>query len=216
VVRNAMALIEAMRQAVGEQVDIMIDNHGRPTPGLAIKLMRALEPYHLKFFEEPVPPDNLEALAKVAAAASDTPLATGERLFTKWGFRELLERQLVEYIQPDICHDGGIFESRVIAAMAETYYVRLAPHNPNGPVATAASVHLAACSPNFDILEYAESQPFRDQVLKEPWPVVDGYLELPTKPGLGVELNEEAIRSLPFRPRPYSGIFNRDGSVADI
>ncbi len=208
--------VSALREAVGPDVLIGMDCHGRHTPSQAIRLLRALEPLDMAFVEEPVPPDNVQALQRVARAETGVPLATGERLFTKWGYRELLEAQYVDIIQPDVCHCGGLLESRKIAAMAETYYVQVAPHNPNGPVATAASLHLSACLPGFRILEYAENQPWRDQVLMEPLEVVDGYVALPTKPGLGVELNEEAIRQMPYQPRDYRGAFWSDGGVADV
>ena len=119
-------------------------------------------------------------------------------------------------MQPDVCHDGGILETLKIAAMAETYYVRVAPHNPNGPVATAASLQLAACLPGFTILEYAENQPWRDQIMVKPLEIVGGYVALPEAPGLGIELNEEAIAALPYQPRDYRGSFWPDGGVADI
>lgn len=215
-VQAVVARIRALREAVGPDVLIGMDCHGRHTPGQAIQLMRALEPYDLYFMEEPIPPDNVDAFARLRNAEINMNLATGERLFTKWGFRELLERQYVDIIQPDVCHDGGILESVKIAAMAETYYVRVAPHNPNGPVATAASVHLAAVLPGFCILEYALNQPWRDQVIQKPLPIVDGYIELPTEPGLGVELNLEAIAKLPYQPRDYNNSFWPDGGVADI
>lgn len=208
--------VRAMREAVGPEIMIMMDAHGRHTPTQAIRLARALEPYDLFFLEEPVPPDNVDAFKRLAEAGLNLNIATGERLFTKWGYRELLERQYVDIIQPDVCHDGGILETRKIAAMAETYYIRVAPHNPNGPVATAASIHLAACLPNFVILEYAQNQPWRDQVLQKPLAIVNGYVDLPTEPGLGVELNYEAIAKLPYRPLDYSGAFWPDGGVADI
>ncbi|MEA3406739.1 MAG: galactonate dehydratase [Chloroflexota bacterium] len=208
--------VRAMREAVGPDVLIMMDAHGRHRPNQALRMIRALEPYDLFFFEEPVPPDNVDTLAHLANAELNTNLATGERLFTKWGYRELLEKQYVDIIQPDVCHDGGILETLKIAAMAETYYVRVAPHNPNGPVATAASIQLAACLPNFVILEYAQNQPWRDQVLKEPLEVVDGYVNLPEKPGLGVELDFEAIKELPYQSRDYQGAFWPDGGVADV
>ena len=208
--------IRAMREAVGPDIKIMVDAHGRHLPGQAIKMIRAVEPYDLYFFEEPVPPDNVDAFARLANGTLGVNIATGERLFTKWGFRELLERQYVDIIQPDVCHDGGILETRKIAAMAETYYVRVAPHNPNGPVATAASVHLGICLPSFCVLEYAQNQPWRDQVLKKPLAIVDGYVPLPQEPGLGVELDLEAIAKLPYQPRDYHGSFWPDGGVADI
>jgi L-alanine-DL-glutamate epimerase-like enolase superfamily enzyme len=136
-----------MREAVGPDVELMCDVHGRLRPSAAIRLGKALEPYDLLFFEEPVPPDTVHSLELVRRAGLSMDIATGERAFTKWGFRDILERQLVDVIQPDICHDGGIKETVKIAAMAEAYEVLVAPHNPNGPVATAASVHAAAVMP---------------------------------------------------------------------
>ena len=208
--------LRALRNAVGPDVLLMMDAHGRYTPGQAIRMIRALEAYDLYFFEEPVPPDNVDALARVAASGLGTSLATGERLFTKWGFRELLERQYVDIIQPDVCHDGGILETLKIAAMAETYYVKVAPHNPNGPVATAASLQLAACLPQFSILEYAENQPWRDQAVIKPLGIVDGWVDLPTEPGLGVALNLDEIAKMTPQPRDYQGAFWLDGGAADV
>jgi galactonate dehydratase len=215
-IEATVAHMRAMREAVGPDVLIMMDAHGRHRPGQAIQLIRALEPLNLFFFEEPVPPDNVDALARLARAEMNVHLATGERLFTKWGYRELLEKQYVDIIQPDVCHDGGILETCKIAAMAETYYVRVAPHNPNGPVATAASLQLGACLPNFVILEYAQGQPWRDQVIVEPLEIVDGFVALPDKPGLGIELDHAAIAKLPYEPRDYRGAFWPDGGVADV
>lgn len=214
--RQAAAMMSAVREAVGPDIDLMVDNHGQSPPGAAIEIMRALEPIGVLFFEEPTPPDNIDALQKVADAKYNVRLATGERLFTKWGFRELLEKQYVDVIQPDICHDGGILETRNIAAMAEAYYVKVAPHNPNGPVATAASVQLAASIPNFLILELAQSEPFRSQVQKRGLTVVNGVIEVPTAPGLGIELDEEFIAAHPYQPYDYRGAFASDGSVTDI
>ena len=216
VVRQAAATMEAVRKAVGPDVDLMVDNHGQSPPGAAIEIMHALEPYGLLFFEEPTPPDSLAPLAKVAEARVNVRLATGERLFTKWGYRELLERQLVDVVQPDLCHAGGIFETRSIAAMAEASYVQVAPHNPNGPVATAASVQLAACIPNFLILELAQSEPHRTQAQRVGLKVEDGYIALPTAPGLGIELDEDVIAAHPYSPRDYAPSYAADGAVADI
>jgi galactonate dehydratase len=215
-IRAVVQHVRALREAVGPEVLIMMDAHGRHTPSQAIRLARALEPYDLLFLEEPVPPDNIDAFKRLSEAGLNINIATGERLFTKWGYRELLERQYVDIVQPDVCHDGGILETRKIAAMAETYYVRVAPHNPNGPVATAASLHLGACLPNFVILEYALNQPWRDQVLAKPLEIANGYVALPSEPGLGVELNLEAIAKLPYKPLDYSGAYWPDGGVADI
>ncbi len=209
--------VEALRIAVGPNIDIMFDNHGRSRPATAVRLMRALEPFDLYFFEEPTPPDNLDALAKVVEAGFDMDLAAGERLFSKWEFRDMISRQLVDIIQPDLCHAGGLTEARKIAALAETYYIQLAPHNPQGPISMAACAHLAASIPNFQILEYVHSQPWRDEVQVEPLVVKDGTLQLPTRPGLGVELDEDYLAKHPFNQRPASSpYFTPDGAVADV
>jgi galactonate dehydratase len=215
-VRWAAKLIETVRAAVGPEIDLMVDNHGRSAPGAAIEMAHALAPYNLLFLEELTPPDNILALERVKQANVNVRLATGERLFTKWGFRELFERQIVEVVQPDICHDGGILESRLIAGMAEAYYVKVAPHNPNGPVATAASVHLAAAIPNFLILEYAQNEPHRSLVQRTGPRVEGGYIAVPTAPGLGIELDEEVIAAHPYEARDYPGVFDADGAVADV
>ena len=185
----------------------MIDNHGRSRPSLAIRQIRAVEEFGLLFFEEPVPPDNLDALAVLRKETMGVDLATGERLFTRWGYKDLLERQLVDVIQPDIAHTGGISEMRRISAMAETYYIQVAPHNPNCPIATAASVHLSAAIPNLLILEHALSPPWHDRVQIDPIVLKNGYFELPTAPGLGVELDMDVLNSRPYEPRPHAGAF---------
>jgi galactonate dehydratase len=219
-IRRMARTLELTRQAVGPDVDLMVDNHGRMSPGYAIEMMHAIAPYNLLFFEEPVPPDDVKATTKIgeAKAARDgmPPLATGERLFSKWEYRALLESQAVDVVQPDICHAGGISELKKIAAMAETYYVKVAPHNPNGPVATAASAHLAAAIPNFLILEFALNQPHRDLAQSIGMKVEKGWLELPDRPGLGIELNEAEIAKYPYSPRDYNAAYYADGSVADI
>src|SRR5919199_2233322 len=170
IVRRAAEQFAAMREAVGPDVLLMCDCHGKFRPATAVRLGKALEPYDLYFFEEPTPPDNPTSIKLVREAGLSMDIATGERLFTKWGYRELLEKQLVDIIQPDLVHCGGIKETVKIAAVAEIYDVRVAPHNPNGPVGTAASVHAVAVMPNFHILEYANS-PTRDVCQKA---VVDG------------------------------------------
>jgi galactonate dehydratase len=214
-VRYAVKLAEAFRDAFGERVDLMYDCHGRPRPAVAVRLARALEPYGLLFLEEPTPPDNVDAMRKVSEARPSIDIATGERLFTKWGFRDLLEKQVVDVIQPDPAHDGGILETRKIAALAESYYVAVAPHNPYGPVATAVGVHLGACLPNFLILEHARS-PFFRAVQREPIEIKDGYVELPTRPGLGVELDEAALARQPYQRRLYRGLFDAAGAPVDL
>ena len=211
---------DALRRACGEEVELMCDVHGRLRPSAAIRLGRALEPYGLLFLEEAVPPDNILSLKRVREAGLSMDLATGERAFTKWGFREMLEGQYVDIIQPDLCHDGGIKETLKIGALAETYHVVVAPHNPNGPVGTAASVHAAAVAPNFLILEYAQS-PTRDacQAASEAecFKARDGRIALPTKPGLGIELDEDYLERHAFTGvRLWPGNYHADGGVADV
>lgn len=208
--------IRDLRQAVGPNIDVMIDNHGRAWPSLAIRQIRAVQEYGIYFFEEPVPPDNLEALAEVRRNISGTDLATGERLFSRWDYRQLIERQLVDIVQPDVCHCGGISELRRIASAAETYYIRVAPHNPNGPVATAASIQLAAAMPNFDILEYAIPAPEYLKVVRKPLEPREGYFKITDTPGLGIDLDEEAMKKYPYRQKSYDGVFYKDGGIADV
>jgi galactonate dehydratase len=180
-------------------------------------LMQALQAHRLFWLEEPTPPDDLESLARVREAGPTMDLATGERLYSKWEYVPLLERRLVDVIQPDLCHAGGISECKKIAALAEAYYVQVAPHSPQGPVSTAAAAHLALAIPNFLILEYVRSAPYRDRVLKDPWQVAGGHMVVPDRPGLGVDLDEDALAASPPRsvgvPR---GAWAADGSVADV
>jgi galactonate dehydratase len=206
-----------LRQVVGPKIDIMIDNHGRSRASTAVRIMEALNPFGLLWFEEPTQPDDLEALARLRAAGPKMDLATGERLYSKWDYVPLLEKRLVDVIQPDICHAGGITELKKIAAMAEAYYVMVAPHTPQGPVSTAASAHLGMAIPNFHILEFVRSAPYRDRVLREAWEVKDGHVVVPDRPGLGVDLDEDALAASPMRPRGVPrGAWAADGSVADV
>ena len=219
-VRETARSYARMREACGDDVQLMCDVHGRLRPAAAIRLGRALEPYDLLFLEEPVPPDNIQSLRLVREAGLAMDLATGERAFTKWGFREMIEQQLVDIIQPDICHDGGIKETLKIGALAETYNILVAPHNPNGPVGTAASVHAAAVMPNFLILEYANS-PTRDacQAASEAecFKARNGRIELPTKPGLGIELDEDYLAGHPYQGvKLWPGLRYADGGLADV
>lgn len=211
-VEKAVARFAAIREAVGPEVDIGIDFHGRCSPAMSVRLARALEPYHPMFIEEPVLPENVDALVTVARSTS-IPIATGERLFTKWGFREVLEKQAAAILQPDVSHAGGILECKKIAAMAECYYAAVAPHCPLGPVALAACLQLDACTPNFLVQEHVS---LGEGYLKEPFRIVDGYIPLPTRPGLGIELDEEALKD-----KVHDGswetprLWHADGSVAD-
>jgi galactonate dehydratase len=193
----AVAIVKEVRNAVGPKVDLLIEVHGRLSPANAIRIAHRLEEFNPFFYEEPIPCDNIDAMAMVARSIN-IPVATGERLYTRWGFKDLLEKQAAAIIQPDICHDGGIMETKKIAAMAEVYYVALAPHNPNGPLSTAASVQVDCTCPNFLIQEHVISdEPLYTDIQKEPLKAVDGYFTPPSTPGLGVDLNEELLHDTP-------------------
>ena len=206
--------IAGLREALGEDVDNMVDNHGRSRPALAIRQIEAVEQYGLLFFEEPVPPENLDCLSLVRQAGLRTDLAAGERLFNRWQFKDMIQRQLVDVIQPDICHCGGISELRRIAALAEMYSIQVAPHNPKGPVATAANVHVCATVPNFLILEHVHPNPLFDEVQTEPMKMNAGYYDVPTAPGLGVDINEDVIAAHPVRDRAVIAAFYANGTPA--
>lgn len=185
----------AMREAVGPGVDIAIDFHGRVGPAMAIRFAEALSPYHPMFIEEPCLPDNVDAMVRIARATT-IPIATGERLFTRWGFREVIEKQAAAILQPDVCHAGGILEVKKIAAMAEVYYASVAPHNPLGPISLASCLQVDAAIPNFLIQEHPgmeEGWDLGQGYLKSPFVIRDGYIDLPTGPGLGIEVDEQVV-----------------------
>jgi galactonate dehydratase len=188
-VAHAVEKFAEMRKAVGENVDIAIDFHGAISPATAKLLIKGLEPYSPYFVEEPCQAQNHEIMAEIARG-THLPVATGERVFTKWGFLDVLQKRAATILQPDLSHAGGITECRLIAGMAEACYAAIAPHNPLGPISLAAGVQLAAAIPNFLCQEQVS---LGEGYIREPFRVRDGYLDLPTAPGLGVELDEEAM-----------------------
>lgn len=205
---TALECIGAVRDAVGSGVDLLIEGHGRFNVPTGIKIAKQLEQFGVMFFEEPVPPDNIEAL-KAVRDKSPVAISAGERLYTRQAFRELFEKRAADYIQPDISHAGGIMELKKIAAIAESCYIPFAPHNPSGPVANAATLQIAACVPNFSILEIMYSDvDWRKNVTNESLEYSDGYISIPDKPGLGIEINEEECLKHPYKPhtlRHYTG-----------
>jgi galactonate dehydratase len=190
-----------LREAVGDDADLLFGTHGQMTAAGAIRLARRLEPYDPLWLEEPVPPDSPREMARVARATS-IPIATGERLATKYDFLRLLEAGAAAILQMNLGRVGGILEAKKIAAMAEAHHVQIAPHLYCGPVVGAANVQLATCSPNFLIQEsILDWKGFHAQILKRPIQWEDGYIIPPTAPGLGVELNEDVARAHPYTGR---------------
>jgi galactonate dehydratase len=202
---KSVGLVEAVRDAVGPDVEILVEMHGRFSPYMAIEISAELEKFQPSWVEEPVPPDNIAALAK-AADKINLPIATGERLHNKYEYRELINLQAADILQPDITQTGGFLETKKIAAMGDMCYMTVAPHNVGGPVSTATALHFAACTTNFKIQEHFND--FSEAWVKEAATgcpeVIDGYFSLPNGPGLGMELNEDLIAMHPYR----EGSFN--------
>ena len=214
-VRRAERLVAAVREAVGPDVDLMVDLHGRCLPGMAKRYCHAFADYGLMWVEEPCQTTDVEATAEVRRS-SPLPIATGERLVALTGFREVFERRAADVVQPDLSHCGGLWEARKIAAVAEAHSTAVAPHNPNGPIATAAAIQFALATPNWVIQEAISSDvPWRRDVLDEPFAVVRGEIAPPTRPGLGVEVDEEAARAHPFSEEAEQRLFHPDGAVAE-
>jgi galactonate dehydratase len=213
--KHAARCVEAMREAAGDGIDILLDLHARCTPAAAIQFGRMLIPYNLYWYEDPCWPEHVDGLVEVARALP-FPIATGERLVGRWEFRELIEKRACAIVQPDVSHCGGISEARRIAAMAETYQISVACHNPQGPVSTAAAVQVAFATPNYLIQEMVRKDvPWRNDVVEEPILLEAGSCTAPSKPGLGVEINEREAAKHPFQPEVTMAYFHRDGSVAD-
>lgn len=222
-IQDAVQTVAAYREAVGDEVDLCIEIHRRLDPAEAIVLGRAIEPYRPFFYEDPIRPDNLDAMAEVARKIA-VPIATGERIHTIYEFEMLLTRNAVQYVRPDVCMAGGITHCKKIAALAEAHYVDVVPHNPLSPVSTAACVQLAASIPNFALQEYprGEGEPPKGEIVSGVLTLEDGFLVIPDTPGIGVELAEGAAEKYPFlshRPLLDEGMMvtrlHVDGSVVD-
>ena len=199
--KQVVEAIRLVREAVGDDVELLIDVHGRLSPNNAVKLAQEVEQYRLYWWEEPIPTDaSVDDLARVASAIN-IPVVVGERICNRWGFRDVFEKRAAAIINPDIAHQGGILETKKIADMAHAYYVAISPHSAGGPVLTAASIQLEAATPNFLIHEFFSPDiPYYKEIIKDPFPIMkDNFIELPTKPGLGIELNEEALGNRPYR-----------------
>ncbi|MBI2939646.1 MAG: galactonate dehydratase [Chloroflexi bacterium] len=213
---DAIDTVRQYREAVGDEVDLCIEIHRRLSPAEAIVLARGIEHYHPFFYEDPILPDNFDAMALVAQNIH-IPIATGERLHTIYEFEMLLRRGAVQYVRPDVCMAGGITHSKKIAALAEAHHVGVVPHNPLSPVSTAACIQLAACIPNFALQEFplGEDRPPKSEIVRTTVRLESGYLIIPDAPGIGVELAEDAAQRYPYRPREVATRLNVDGSVVD-
>jgi len=201
-VEDPLRRVKAIRKEVGDDVDIMVDIHGPPwlTTRDAIRMGKALEEFNLLFYEDPVAPEDVEALAKVAENV-DLPIAAGERHSHIWGVRQLIEREIIDVVQPDTGRAGGLLQMKKMAAMAEAHYITFAPHDGSlGPVAEMAAVHLCATLPNFLILEHLEDDvPQRYEVMQPQPEIVNSHIIVPNRPGIGVDIVEEAIAKYPSR-----------------
>jgi galactonate dehydratase len=216
-VRAATAVVAAIRDAVGPDVDVMVDCHARPSPAMGLQFAHALEPFNLYFLEEPCWPECVEGLARICAAVR-TPIATGERVVDLFDFRELFARQACHICQLDITHCGGFTAARRIAALADAHRVALAPHNPQGPVSTAASLEFGFSQPNYVICETVHADvPWRDDVADCGFEILaEGRrIRANTRPGLGVDINEQEVKRHPFQPEIIQRVFYPDGSVGD-
>ena len=204
-----------MRDWVGPEVELCFDFHGKMTPGLAIEICNEIKGMRPMFVEEPVPQEDVDSLKLVSDHVS-FPVATGERLLTRWDFREIFEKHAVSFIQPDASHVGGISELKKVANMAEVYYMHIMPHCAIGPIAFSACLHVDAAVPNFLIQEQADAA-LGEGILMQPWAVVDGHIELPNKPGLGIELDEDVLKERSDKQEELGGEFRHpsDGSIAD-
>jgi len=216
-IKAAAACVQAMRERVGDSIDIMVDCHARPSPAMGLKFAQALEPYGLYFLEEPCWPEQPEALAHIAASVA-TPIATGERLTSLEQFQRMFAVRGCSVAQPDITHCGGLSVARRIAALAEASRIALAPHNPQGPVSTAASVQLGFAEPSYVICESVhEDVPWRADVVEEGFQIdcATRTVRPGVGPGLGIELNEREIAKHPFEQELPQRVFYPDGGVGD-
>jgi galactonate dehydratase len=216
-VRRFAKLMETLRLAVGDEIDIMVDFHGRAYPAMAVQYINAIEEFGPYFCEEPVPPENVDALLEVRQSTR-VPIAAGERLVGRHQFVPLFEKRACHVIQPDLCHCGGISEARKIAAMAETYQMGVAPHNPLGPIANAAALHFALATPNFLIQEdMLTDVPWRWDVVRHSLVTQDGHWLPSNAPGLGIDVDEHEAAKHPFRPEVHHSMTVRadDGAILD-
>lgn len=216
-VKKYTDMVAACRQAVGEDFDFVLECHRSLTPSEAIAFGNAVEKYHPLFLEDPIAPDNVEVMADVASKIS-IPIATGERCINIQEMELIMTKKAARYVRPDVCALGGITPAKKVAAMAEANYAGIVPHNPLGPVSTAACLQLDASIPNFTIQEFPSFylQGGEAAMLKEPLEVEHGYIKVPNRPGIGIELIDDISEKFPPKQRGINAQINYDGSVRDL
>ena len=210
-IADAVYRVGSVREAVGPDVDVCVELHRKLSPAQAIALAKKLEPFDPLFIEDPIPPDSVESMAEVASKVT-LPIATGERLHTLYEFKEVLSNQAAHDLKVDVGLQGGFSQCKKIAALAEAYHATVSPHNARGPVLTAAHVQLSAAIPNFLVLEYMPGP--KDDIVSPQLPVNNGYIKVPDTPGIGVELDVEAVARYPHTPGTPGTAWREDGSVA--
>ncbi len=213
-VREAIETAARLREALGDDIEIVIDVHTRLDPPYAIQLAKGLEPYRLYFIEDPIRSENPQTFALLRQHITQ-PIATGEQRVSKWEFRELIEQELMDYARIDLCNAGGITESMKIAGWCQTHYINLALHNPLGPVSTAACLHMDLACPNFGVQELPRRPGFMPDVFPQQVPYARGHLLVPEAPGLGVDIDEKAAGERPFRMQEKPHFRREDGSVTE-
>ena len=212
---EAVRRVGALREAVGNGIDLCVEIHRQMNPAESIWLGRRLEQFHPYFYEDPMLPDSPAIMGEVQAQCN-IPIATGERFASIFEYQQLLDAKATSYIRPDVCLCSGLTGSKKVAAMAEARHVKVIPHNPLSPVSTAACIQLDACIPNFALQEYTgEAEPPKSELLVEPLQLEKGYLIVPEGPGLGIALNEEALRRHPVQDKVLDAPIGYDGSVQD-
>jgi galactonate dehydratase len=207
--REAAKRVEAVRRAIGDDTDLLLEFHGRFSPIMALEAIRAMVPFSPGWCEEPIPADNPESMAQVVSA-SPIRIATGEHVYSRFGFLKLLQHKAAHVVQPDLAYSGGFLETKKIAALADAHYVSVAPHNCDGPLKTLIGVHLCANIPNFLILETFEDYdvPWRGALAPGAPPVVNGFYDLPSNPGWGVEIDEAVLEAHPEDPNAKMNMFS--------
>ena len=210
-IREVVDRVGAAREAIGEDVDLVVEAHRKLGPAEAIALASKLERFDVALLEDPIPPDSVDSMAEVAARTT-IPIATGERLHTIYEFREILSRGAARDLKLDAGLQGGLTQTKKIAALAEAYHATVSPHNAWGPILTAIHVQLAAAIPNFFVLEYRPDE--RDDIAVAPLELRDGHIEVPDTPGIGIELDEAAVTNYSYSPRDIGTALRSDGSVA--